>query len=112
MWYVTLMEEYPIYEPAEGGYYYAGTYIRECREFQSRRKARQFYNKARKEFIEWFGEPSDVCMPGRNYHGRVWEYIARGNSLWIEHTTGYIGEGHSLTLTRKPRKERGYVPYE
>ena len=26
MVYLTLYEEYPIYEPAEGGYYYAGRY--------------------------------------------------------------------------------------
>ena len=111
MWYVTLLEEYPIYEPAEGGYYYAGTSITDCREFQSRRKARQFYNKARKEFIEWFGEPTDVCMPRRNYHGKVWEFTRR-NCPGIMHSTGYIGEGHELTLTRYPRRERGYVPYE
>lgn len=111
MWYVTLLEEYPIYEPAEGGYYYAGTSIADCRVFQSRRKARQFYNKVREEFIAEFGEPTDVCIPGRNYHGRVWEFNW-SNCPGIAHSTGFVGEGHELTLTRKPRKERGYVSYE
>lgn len=109
MWYVTTMAEYPIYEPAEGGYYYAGTEIVEERQFNTWRKAKQFYNKTRKEFIEYFGEPSDVCMPRHNYHGKVWDSRSHRG---IYHSTGYIGEGHELTITRKPRKERGYVPYE
>ena len=108
-WYVTLMEEYPIYEPAEGGYYYAGTSITDVREFNTWRKARQFYNKVRKEFIAEFGEPSEVCMPRHNYHARVWE---SRNHKAIFHETDYVGEGHELTITRKPRKERGWVPYE
>ena len=45
MYYVTYYEEYPIYEPAEGGYYYAGSRNVSVREFKSWRKARQFFNK-------------------------------------------------------------------
>ena len=51
MYYVTYYEEYPIYEPAEGGYYYAGSQNVWVREFKSWRKARQFFNKAAKQFV-------------------------------------------------------------
>ena len=47
MYYVTYYEEYPIYEPAEGGYYYAGSQNVLVREFKSWRKARQFSTKQR-----------------------------------------------------------------
>lgn len=45
-YYVTLYEEYPIYEPAEGGYYYAGRDV-SCVLYvtSSYKKARKFYDK-------------------------------------------------------------------
>lgn len=107
MWYVTAMAEYPIYEPAEGGYYYAGTQIVWERQFQSRRKARQFFNRARRDFTEVFGEHTDP--------DKWWDTKNRVSGNYrdcIYHSTPYIGEGHELTLTRKPRRERGWVPYE
>lgn len=111
MWYVTAIAEYPIYEPAEGGYYYEGTSIVWERVFNTRRKARQFYNKARKEFIEQFGNPMTEEEFDRYYEfdNRVWDNRAHTG---IYHSTRYIGQGHELTMTRKPRKERGWVPYE
>ncbi len=117
MWYVTAMAEYPIYEPAEGGYYYAGTQIVWERQFQSRRKARQFFNKAKKEFMEEFGEPfteeqwEEYDRRPWKFENRVYEDRWRGRQ-GIYHSTKYIGDGHELTLTRKPRRERGWVPYE
>ena len=115
-WYVTYISEYPIYEPAEGGYYYAGTTINAVREFDTWRKARQFYNKARKEFIEFYGEPfTDEQMDEYwRYKERVYEDNHQFGSFnrGIYHSTQYIGDGHELTLTKKPRKEKGWVPYE
>ena len=109
MWYVTIMAEYPIYEPAEGGYYYAGTQIVEERTFQIWRKAKQFYNKARKEFIAEFGEPMTDEDDYYKLSNRVWD---SRDHRGIYHSTRYIGEGHELTITRRPRKESGWVPYE
>ena len=117
MWYVTFISEYPIYEPAEGGYYYAGTTINEERVFRDWRDARQYYNKAKKEFVEYFGEPltdeqwDDYDRHPWKYRDRVYEDRWRGR-VGIYHSTQYIGSGHELTITKKPRKEKGWVPYE
>ena len=106
--YVTAMAEYPIYEPAEGGYYYAGNEIVWQREFSTYRKARQFFNKMVKEFIEDFGEP-DQETDWYEVSSQTW---FNKMHTGIYHRTHYIGEGHELTLTRRPRKEKGWVPYE
>lgn len=44
-WYVTVYQEYPIYEPAEGGYYYAGIEIDKSFVFYDYKRAKQFYDK-------------------------------------------------------------------
>ena len=49
-WYVTVYQEYPIYEPAEGGYYYAGHEINRSYVFYNYKRARQFYEKHHDEF--------------------------------------------------------------
>lgn len=46
---VTLIEEYPIYEPAEGGYYYTG---QECQyiKCKTRKEARQILNETAEDY--------------------------------------------------------------
>lgn len=97
-YYVTYYEEYPIYEPAEGGYYYAGSQNVWVREFSTWRKARQFFNKVRKEFMEEYADDNPYCVYGQN--------------PYAETTSKYIGECIGIALTyRKPVKERGWEPY-
>lgn len=50
-YYISLYEEYPIYEPAEGGYYYAGReLVRVLYKTPSYKKARRFYDKNFKKY--------------------------------------------------------------
>ena len=48
MRYLTYYKEYPIYEPAEGGYYYAGNEVAQS-ERMSKRKCRSRFNEIWKE---------------------------------------------------------------
>ena len=99
MYYVTYYEEYPIYEPAEGGYYYAGSQNVWVREFKSWRKARQFFNKVAKQFVEDFSYDNPYCMYGFRM-------------CYAEVCASYFGNGYGIVLTsRKPLKEHGWKPY-
>jgi len=105
MFYVSYITEYPIYEPAEGGYYYAGTQIQECREFSSWKKA----NKCYQEWRRWFLEEHDW------HKERVHECVSGGCGKYcnpsVYYNSRYIGEGERVTLTREKPVERGYEPY-
>ena len=99
MYYVTYYEEYPIYEPAEGGYYYAGSQNVWVREFKSWRKARQFFNKVAKQFVEDFSYDNPYCMYGFP-------------NSYAEVCSRYIGNGYGIVLTSsKPLEEHGWKPY-
>ena len=111
-WYVTAVAEYPIYEPAEGGYYYTGTEIVWQRIFQDRRKAKRFFNKAAREFqSEFEGDVISIrnFLPLKN---RVTRYNRDGGYMIIRHDTQYVGQGHRLIMANREFKENGYVPYE
>lgn len=105
MYYVAYITEYPIYEPAEGGYYYAGTQIQMCREFRDWKKANRFYQKCRKEFIEMHEDEPE----------RVWEYACGGIAKWggshTAYTSRYIGEGERVEISKKKPVEHGWTPY-
>ena len=111
MFYVTAVAEYPIYEPAEGGYYYAGTKIVWQRTFADRCKAKRFFNKTAREFQDKF---EDATAPRDHlpYRNSVNRYNRDGCYMKITHDTQYVGEGHRLIMSNRPYVERGYVPYE
>ena len=99
MYYVTYYEEYPIYEPAEGGYYYAVSQNVWVREFKSWRKARQFFNKVAKQVVEEFSYDNPYCTYGFP-------------NSYAEVCSRYIGNGYGIVLTsRKPLEEHGWKPY-
>lgn len=97
-YYVTLYYLYPIYEPAEGGYYYNGIGVDESYGFQTRKKALKFLRKRRKE-----------CMKeDKNVKG-WYNYI---NSFGVYNENGYVGNGYFWELERKFGASRsGYQPY-
>lgn len=110
-WYVTAVAEYPIYEPAEGGYYYTGTEIVWQRTFQNRRKAKRFFNKTAREFKAEFEE--EVAPRGYlPYRNSVNRYNRDGAYMVMTHNTQYIGQGHRLIMRNRPFVESGWVPYE
>lgn len=99
MYFVTTYSLYPIYEPAEGGYYYEGVEIRNSRAFQSRRKAKQYINKLYRLEIAC-GENQD----------KYW--FAQPDNTLFGCGSKFIGEGWYVTLERKQgAEEKGWEPY-
>ena len=113
MVYVTHYEEYPIYEAAEGGYYYAGIQMVES-ERMSKRAAKKLFKElweqAKEENLETFGEeePSNELNGRRIY---PWYYFCY-NQPMIRKGSAYIGEGEYYVIERKQGKDvKGYEPY-
>lgn len=105
MFYVSYITEYPIYEPAEGGYYYAGTQIQMCREFSSWKKANRFFQKCRKEFLEMHEDEPD------RINDATWGGVGKYVNPAVYYFSRYIGEGESVELTRTKPVEHGWTPY-
>jgi rubrerythrin len=82
--YVTYYSEYPIYEPAEGGYYYAGRDAVWSQGFNSEEEARQFLN----DFIVEDGEDWEQDQDGRyTVHGK---YIGQDQTIKLEPNQDYL----------------------
>ena len=110
MVYLTYYEEYPIYEPAEGGYYYSGNQVVSYERLSKR--------AAKKKIMELFEElKDDDDEPGSRYPGvpilrgsyDKWELI---NNNRLERRSSYVGQDMSYVIERKlGRETRGRVPY-
>ena len=99
MVYLSYYEEYPIYEPAEGGYYYAGAEL-----VESERLSKRAAKKNMKELIE---EAKELTNNGEE----KWTYNAYSGIL--REVTKYIGDGRFYVIERKKGSHaRGWVPYE
>lgn len=111
MRYVTHYEKYPIYEPAEGGYYYAGNEVVESERMSRRaakRNMKELWEQAKAENLEMYGEEE----PMRDFRKGIfpWCRSLDGNKIWK--SGKYIGEGESYVLERHLGSEkRGWVPY-
>ena len=103
MVYLTHYTEYPIYEPAEGGYYYSGNQI-DSYERLSKNQARKKMEEIWEEIKEEYGiYPSEM---------ERWKYIKNSHGVSIRYHSHYIGEGCSYVIERKLGSEkRGWVPY-
>ena len=88
-YYVSYYSEYPIYEPAEGGYYYAGNQLMETVRLGSLKRARQTIRAK----AEYYG--MDIC--GQNFAIQRSKYIGEDEYIRIETVAGV--------------KESGRVPY-
>ena len=114
MRYISHYEEYPIYEPAEGGYYYAGNQLVES-EKKSKRQCRknfeEIWQRCLKENEEnGFTSGNDEEYKIRN-HQHVYPWI-RANANYIYRNSYLIGEGESYTIERKQgSQEKGWEPY-
>ena len=91
MVYLTHYAEYPIYEPAEGGYYYAGRYVEEYYRLNSEKQAKRKLAKLKKELEK-------QCF--KVYDDRAFLY------------SKYIGECEEWKIEKKlGADERGKTPY-
>jgi hypothetical protein len=92
-------EEYPIYEPAEGGYYYSGLALVKTERLSKRAAKRKFDEMAKQLIEESKNEPYPWCES--SYFGRQ---LVRGSK--------YIGEGAFICIERKKGiHESGWKPY-
>ena len=120
MRYVSHYSEYPIYEPAEGGYYYAGNQIVES-ERLSKRKAKQKFEEIWKECLKeneenGFVEGADWKEIIERTHIYPWERNhdceKKFGDYAIYRDSYYIGEGESYVIERKiGRHSKGWEPY-
>ena len=98
MRYLSHYQEYPIFEPAEGGYYYAGNQVVES-ERMSKRKCRREFEKIWKECQkeneeDGFEENADWLAVGRD---GVHPWI-RFNDNYICKESCYVGKGESYAI--------------
>lgn len=97
--FVTKYEYYPIYEPAEGGYYYEGVEMVDSREFHNYRKAKQYINRLYRQAVK--DEKTD---------SKYWCQTA--DNLFFGMSSAYIGEGWRVQFElKKGQAERGWKPY-
>lgn len=116
MRYISHYEEYPIYEPAEGGYYYTGNQL-----VASERKSKR---ACKKNLLEiWEECKRDNAERGfrednkdeweqikRNTHEYPWHFDREHN--YIHKGSYLIGEGESYVIERKQgSQESGWQPY-
>lgn len=90
MYYVTAYSEYPIYERAEGGYYYTGVQIESSRKYQTWRKAKQSLRKLYKAYVAdgSANEPGWFETASRQHFGWCGKYIGEGWFIKLERTQG------------------------
>ncbi|MBD5534544.1 MAG: hypothetical protein HDQ99_02570 [Lachnospiraceae bacterium] len=116
MRYISHYEEYPIYESAEGGYYYAGNQLVKS-ERKSKRACKkelmEIWKQCEKDNIEnGFTEDnedewSDITSMTHEY---PWFLDKEHNYIYKD--SYYIGEGESYIIERKQGSQRsGWQPY-
>ena len=116
MRYISHYEEYPIYEPAEGGYYYPINQL-----VASERKSKR---ACKKNLLEiWEECKRDNAERGfrednkdeweqitRNTHEYPWIFVREYNCIYKRGY--YIGESKSYVIERNQgSQEHGYEPY-
>lgn len=90
MVYLTHYQEYPIYEPAEGGYYYAGNEAYECYRFLTMWGAKRHLAKMRSEL-----ESEGFIVHNNRAYLRS-KYVGEGESWVIERTYGSRNSGKQI----------------
>lgn len=117
MRYFSYYQEYPIYEPAEGGYYYTGNRLISTERLskrQCKKKLEQIWKECNEENKKnGFLDPDDP-----NYTDWCQVRKITGIYPWYRSVNEiyqygiYIGEGKSIVIERhKGSQERRYEPY-
>lgn len=90
--FVSIYKMYPIYEPAEGGYYYDGISLESNEDFQTLRQARLHLQQIAKE--EDLIKYSDDKYVSPNYHRS--KYIGAGYYAVVETELGSEESGKQI----------------
>ena len=96
-YYITLYNEYPVYEPAEGGYYYAGLSAEEAEGFDSFQEAAAAIDEVAKELNS--NDYNLVKKSATEYRDAGDKYVGTGAVLCVENNKQFRS------------RERGRVPY-
>jgi len=116
MRYISHYTEYPIYEPAEGGYYYSGNQLVES-EHKSKRACKKellrIWEECKKENEELgFREENQNEWAAIRHETRSYPWQLNKERNRIYRGSYYIGEGESFVIERRQgSKEKGRVPY-
>ena len=111
MFYVSYITEYPIYEPAEGGYYYAGEIVRECHEFSTWKKANKCFQKMKAWFLDMHDYEVELGNVDVNEVSGVRKFrgFDIGSSAVLY--SRYIGDGERIEISCRKPHDNGYEPY-
>lgn len=93
-YYVSFYQEFPVYEPAEGGYYVPENVLQFHYRYGSLKRARKEFKRILEESKECY-QPFDIINKNSAYSTS--DYIGRGSSLHIETKLGvhqYFYEGY------------------
>jgi hypothetical protein len=116
MRYISHYQKYPIYEPAEGGYYYAGNELVES-ERKSKRACKKellrIWEECKKENEEFgFTEENKSDWTERARRTQIYPWIFVREKNYIYRKGYYIGEGESFVIERRQgSRESGWKPY-
>ena len=116
MRYISHYEEYPIYEPAEGGYYYAGNQLVES-ERKSKRACKKellrIWEECQKENEELgFREDNKSEWAAIRCETSTYPWCINKERNKIYKGGYLIGEGESFVIERKQGSQaHGYEPY-
>lgn len=124
MRYLTHYEEFPIYEPAEGGYYYAGNDVSEYTKLSKRQAKKQLmklWEELDEENLRLYGAKLEDIK--RDAWGDFVDDYGRSIYPWILARTSqnvpfiirdseYVGQGESYVIERHLGSGRsGWRPY-
>lgn len=104
-YFVTYYEEYPIYEPAEGGYYYAGRVAR---------GAKSFFNLDRAIAYALEEVQAYDLTTKTNGPDEIKTLLSKSSTALVgAYHTRYIGEGQMIIIEKRlGEKTSGWHPYE
>lgn len=92
-YYVSHYVEYPIYEPAQGGYYYAGNQLQDSEKFTN-------YEQAI-EYARYWAEQLGLQQYGQ------------GENISWRKPSKYVGQSESIVIQPiKGMNEQGWRPYQ
>ena len=114
MQYLTHYHEYPIWEPAEGGYYYAGNDIVTIEKKSKRQCKKEFEEIWQQCLLEnkenGFVEGADWERVREENGSDIYPWIRNGNLIYRD--SYYIGDGESFMIERHYGSAvSGYQPY-
>ena len=111
MFYVSYITEYPIYEPAEGGYYYAGTQVQECYKFPTWKQANKCFQKMKRWFLAMHEYEVELGHVGVNEISGVRKFQGFDIGSSVHLYSRYIGEDEYIEISCREPHDKGYEPY-